>query len=96
MELALRPTDVGGRTFFRGRGCERCNKSGYKGRLAIFEIMVMNDPLRELIMGQASTAVLRHEARKRGMRTLRECGLLSIYDGQTTIDEVVRETLSEE
>ena len=96
MELALRPADVGGRTFFRGRGCERCNKSGYKGRLAIFEIMVMNDPLRELIMGQASTAVLRHEARKRGMRTLRECGLLSIYDGQTTIDEVVRETLSEE
>ncbi len=96
MELALRPTDVGGRTFFRGRGCERCNKSGYKGRLAIFEIMVMNDPLRELIMGQGSTAVLRHEARKRGMRTLRECGLLSIYDGQTTIDEVVRETLSEE
>jgi len=96
MELALRPTDVGGRTFFRGRGCERCNKSGYKGRLAIFEIMVMNDPLRELIMGQGSTAVLRHEARKRGMRTLRECGLLSIYDGQTTIDEVVRETLSED
>jgi type IV pilus assembly protein PilB len=96
MELGLRPVDVGGRTFFRGRGCERCNKSGYKGRLAIFEIMVMNDALRELIMGQASTAVLRHEARKRGMRTLRECGLLSIYDGQTTIDEVVRETLSEE
>ena len=96
MELSLRPQDVGGRTFFRGRGCERCNKSGYKGRLAIFEIMVMNDDLRELIMQQASTSVLRHEARKRGMRTLRECGLLSIYDGQTTIDEVVRETLSEE
>jgi type IV pilus assembly protein PilB len=96
MELALRPQDVGGRTFFRGRGCERCNKSGYKGRLAIFEIMVMNDDMRELIMSQASTSVLRHEARKRGMRTLRECGLLSIYDGQTTIDEVVRETLSEE
>ena len=96
MELALRPQDVGGRTFFRGKGCERCNKSGYKGRLAIFEIMVMNDDMRELIMSQASTSVLRHEARKRGMRTLRECGLLSIYDGQTTIDEVVRETLSEE
>ncbi len=96
MELALRPQDVGGRTFFRGRGCERCNKSGYKGRMALFEIMVMNDDLRELIMGQASTAILRHECRKRGMRTLRECGLLSIYDGQTTIDEVVRETLSEE
>ena len=96
MELALRPQDVGGRTFFRGRGCERCNKSGYKGRLAIFEIMSMNDDMREIIMSQGSTAVLRHAARKYGMRTLRECGLLSIYDGQTTIDEVVRETLSED
>ena len=96
MELSLRPQDVGGRTFFRGRGCERCNKSGYKGRLAIFEIMSMNDDMREIIMSQGSTAVLRHAARKYGMRTLRECGLLSIYDGQTTIDEVVRETLSED
>jgi type IV pilus assembly protein PilB len=96
MELDMRPQDVGGRTFFRGRGCERCNKSGYKGRLALFEIMVMTDPLRELIMSQASTSVLGHECRRHGMRTLRECGLLSIYDGQTTIDEVVRETLSEE
>jgi type IV pilus assembly protein PilB len=96
MELALRRQDVGDRTFWRGRGCDRCIKTGYKGRLAIFEIMVMNDDLREQIMAQASTNVLRHEARKRGMRTLRECGLLAIYDGQTTIDEVVRETLSEE
>jgi type IV pilus assembly protein PilB len=96
MELGLRAADTGGRSFYRGKGCERCNKSGYKGRLAIFEIMAMNDDMRELIMQQASTAVLRHEARKRGMRTLRECGLLSIYDGQTTIDEVVRETLGEE
>lgn len=96
MELALRPSDVGGRVFFRGRGCDKCNKSGFKGRLALFEIMVMNDELRDLVMSQASSAVLRHEARKHGMRTLRETGLLSIYDGQTTIDEVVRETLNEE
>jgi type IV pilus assembly protein PilB len=96
MELGLRASEVGGRTFYRGKGCERCNRSGYKGRLAVFEIMVMNDDMRELIMQQASTAVLRHEARKRGMRTLRECGMLSIYDGQTTIDEIVRETLGED
>jgi type IV pilus assembly protein PilB len=96
MELGLRATEVGDRAFYRGKGCERCNRSGYKGRLAVFEIMVMNDEMRELIMQQASTAVLRHEARKFGMRTLRECGLLSIYDGQTTIDEIVRETLGED
>jgi type IV pilus assembly protein PilB len=96
MELALLPSDVEGRTFYRGRGCETCKNSGYKGRLAIFEIMTMDDTLRELVMSQASTAVLRAEARRRGMRTLRESGLLGIYEGQTTIDEVVRETITED
>jgi type IV pilus assembly protein PilB len=96
LELALRPHDVAGRTFYRGRGCDRCNRSGYKGRLAIFEIMRMDDDLREMVMQQASTSVLRSEARRRGMRTLRESGLLSIYEGQTTIDEVVRETIVED
>jgi type IV pilus assembly protein PilB len=96
MELSLRPADVQGRTFFRGRGCDHCNRTGYRGRLAIFEIMRMDDPMRELIMQQGSTAVLRAEARRRGMRTLRESGLLAIFEGQTTIDEVVRETIAEE
>jgi len=96
MELELRPEDVVGQSFFRGNGCEHCNGSGYKGRLALFEIMTMDDALRELIMQQASTALLKTECRKRGMRTLRESGLLSIFDGRTTIDEVLRETISEE
>jgi type IV pilus assembly protein PilB len=96
MELALRPEDVRGKQFARGRGCDVCMKSGYKGRLALFEILTMDDTLREMVMAQANTAVLRNEARKRGMRTLRESGLLAIYDGQTTIDEVVRETITED
>ena len=96
MELELRPSDVDGRTFFRGDGCDTCNGTGYKGRLALFEMMYMDDSLREMIMNQSSTAVLRNECRRRGMRTLRESGLLSIYDGRTTIDEVVRETIAEE
>lgn len=96
MELDLRATDVEGRTFFRGRGCEGCNHSGYRGRRALFEIMTLDDELRELIMAHASTAALRVEARKLGMGTLRESGLLSIYEGQTTIDEVVRETIFED
>jgi type IV pilus assembly protein PilB len=93
LELKLHKEDVEGRTFFRGKGCSTCNNSGYRGRLALFEIMEFDDALRELILSQASTAVLRIEAQKRGMRSLRESGLLSIYDGQTTIDEVVRETM---
>jgi type IV pilus assembly protein PilB len=96
MELSLTPEDVAGRTLFYGRGCEYCNNTGYKGRTALFELMLMDDELRELIMKSASTGVLRAEARKRGMRTLREVGLLSIYDGVTSIDEVVRETITEE
>ena len=77
--------------------CPRiCNSSGYKGRLAVFETMALDDTIREMIMQQASTSHLRQESRRRGMRTLRESGLLSIYDGRTTIDEVLRETISEE
>jgi type IV pilus assembly protein PilB len=96
MELDLRPENVTGKQFYRGKGCERCHGSGYKGRMALFEIMVMDDGLRDLVMKQASTNILREEARKRGMRSLRESGLWAIYDGATTIDEVVRETISEE
>ncbi len=96
MELQLRRSGVENQVFHRGRGCENCNHSGYRGRRAIFEIMEMTDQMRELVMEQASTNVLRAEARRAGMRTLRESGLLSIYEGQTTIDEVIRETLNEE
>lgn len=93
MELGLSVEDLRGREFYRGRGCDVCNNSGYKGRLGLYEIMVLDDELRELIMHSASTQVLRAEALKRGMRTLRHSGLLALYDGITTIDEVVRETI---
>jgi type IV pilus assembly protein PilB len=96
MELNLLPADVRGKRFSRGRGCDNCNKSGYRGRMALFEIMGMDDEMRELVMQQANTTALRAHARRRGMRSLRETGLLAIYEGQTTIDEVVRETISEE
>ncbi|MBS0198418.1 MAG: Flp pilus assembly complex ATPase component TadA [Planctomycetes bacterium] len=96
MELNLTPDKVRGKQFSRGRGCDNCNKSGYRGRMAIFEIMTMDDEMRELVMKQANTTALRAHARKRGMRSLRESGLMGIYEGQTTIDEVVRETMSDE
>ncbi|MBX3390012.1 MAG: Flp pilus assembly complex ATPase component TadA [Phycisphaeraceae bacterium] len=96
MELSLTPDMVRGRRFARGKGCDRCNGSGYKGRLALYEIMTLDDEAREMIMKNANTALLRHHARKRGMRVLREAGLMSIYDGVTTIDEVVRETIADE
>jgi type IV pilus assembly protein PilB len=96
MELSLTPDDVEGRVFYRGKGCSHCNHQGYRGRLALYEIMPIDDELKELIMQHSSTNVIRNEARKRGMRTLRQTGLLAIYDGATTIEEVVRETIAEE
>ncbi len=96
MELALTPETVRGRRFFRGRGCDNCHKSGFRGRMALFEIMEIDDAMRELVMQEASTSVLRDHAKRRGMRSLRDAGLLAIYEGQTTIDEVVRETIAEE
>ncbi len=96
LELQLTPDDLQGRQVYRGRGCDYCNQSGYKGRMGIYEIMVLDDEIRELIMRNASTQLLRAEALKRGMRTLRQSGLLAIYDGSTTVDEVVRETIVED
>jgi len=96
MELALTPDDVQGRQLYRGRGCDNCHGSGYKGRLGLFEILVLDDNLRELVMKEASTSVIREEARRQGMHSLRDSGLQAIYDGLTTLDEVVRETIDEE
>ncbi|MHC4498111.1 MAG: GspE/PulE family protein, partial [Planctomycetota bacterium] len=95
IELGLRPEDVKGKKFYYGRGCEKCNNTGYRGRTAIFEVMTFNDEIRDLIMNQASTNVLRAAGQKAGMSLLRDNGLASIYDGVTTIDEVVKETISE-
>jgi type IV pilus assembly protein PilB len=96
MELDLRPEDVTGKIFYYGKGCENCNNTGYKGRLGLYEIMMLDDEIRDMIVKHASTQMLRMESKKRGMRTLRQSGLLAIYDGVTSIEEVVRETIMEE
>jgi type IV pilus assembly protein PilB len=96
LELNLTPDVVRGKTFYYGRGCDQCNGTGYRGRLGIFEIMTFTDEMRELVMNHASTNVLRNAAKKTGMTTLREKGLNAIYNGLTTIEEVVKETVMEE
>ncbi len=94
-DLRLTEEDIKGKKFYYGRGCSRCNGTGYKGRLGVFEIMVLNEETRDLIMNRASTNVLRMAALKHGMVPLRENGLAAIYDGLTTIDEIARETMVE-
>lgn len=93
LELQLTPDDVKGKTFYYGKGCDYCNNTGYRGRVGIFEVMVFNDEIRELIMNGASTGILHEAAVRAGMRPLRESGLLAIYDGVTTIEEIVKETV---
>ncbi len=96
MELELTPDSVKGKTFFRGRGCGQCNNTGYRGRLGICEIMVLDDQMREMIMRHESTNLLRNAAKQRGMRSLRDSGLAGIYEGLTTIEEVVKQTITED
>ena len=77
----------------KGKGCEKCNKTGYKGRVGLYEVMEITDELRELILVGASALELRRKAIEEGMITLRGSGLRKITDGVTTIEEVLRETV---
>jgi type IV pilus assembly protein PilB len=90
--LNLSPHDLGDKVFHYGRGCSVCNDTGYKGRKGIYELLVVTDPIRTLINERAPTVVVRQKAVELGMVTLREDGLRSIFDGDTTIEEVVKYT----
>ncbi|MBI4477925.1 MAG: Flp pilus assembly complex ATPase component TadA, partial [Acidobacteria bacterium] len=78
---------------YRHVGCDRCNGTGYKGRMGLFEVMEITEELRELILVGASALEIRRKAIEEGMITLRRSGLLKIKDGLTSIEEVVRETV---
>jgi type IV pilus assembly protein PilB len=96
MELNMRPADLRGRKLYYGRGCDRCNNTGHRGRMGIFELIIMNDELRDMVTSGGSTDQMRSACRRMGMVTLRESGLRALFKGQTTIEEVVRETVTEE
>ena len=91
-QLNLSPEDLGGKHFYTGSGCSACGSSGYKGRKGIYELRGVTDHIRELITGRVPSIVLRQKAIELGMVTLREDGLRSIYDGETTIEEVLKYT----
>ncbi len=90
--LNLSPHDLGEKVFYYGRGCGTCHDTGYKGRKGIFELMIISEAIRSLINERAPTVVLRQKSVELGMVTLREDGLRSIFDGDTTIEEVVKYT----
>jgi type IV pilus assembly protein PilB len=91
-ELGLSPEDIGDKEFFTGAGCDNCGNSGYRGRQGLFELLDISDPIAEMITERAPTVVLRQKAIELGMSTLREDGLRNIYNGNTTIEEVLKYT----
>ncbi len=88
-EMGFRPEEVENINFFHGRGCSECNYTGYKGRTGIFELLQLSEPIKELILERVSSAAIFHQARKDGMRTLREDGWEKIVQGVTTVEEVL-------
>jgi type IV pilus assembly protein PilB len=94
-DLELTSEQVRGKRFYRGAGCEICNNTGYKGRVGLFELMIMTNDLRDRIMANAQADELRTLAIKQGMVSLRQAGIKCCFDGITTPDEVVRETILE-
>lgn len=95
IELGVPPESVGEMQVQRGAGCRTCNNTGYKGRIAVYEIMIMRDELREFILNGASTLELKREAIRQGMKTLRMSALSKLGDGWTSIEEIVRATAAD-
>ncbi len=91
-QLGLSPYDIGDKTFYFGKGCSECNHTGYKGRKGLYELLKVTDPIRAMINEKAPGVVIRHKAMELGMETLRADGLQCIFDGITTIEEVLKYT----
>ncbi len=91
-QLGLTSHDTQGKQFFTGAGCPTCGNTGYKGRKGLFELLDMNDTLRDLVTKKAPSLTLKQKAIELGMTTLREDGIRNIFDGITTIEEVLKYT----
>lgn len=91
-QLGINPSDLGDNQFYTGQGCPSCNDTGYRGRQGLFELLDMSNPIRDLISQRAATVVLKKKAQELGMKTLREDGVRNIFEGITTIEEVLKYT----
>jgi type IV pilus assembly protein PilB len=94
-QLGLNPEQMRTMKFYRGSGCDVCNNTGYKGRVGLFELMIITDKLRDMIMENVSVDEMRLEAQRNGMVSLRDAGLSFVGQGVTTAEEILRETILE-
>jgi type IV pilus assembly protein PilB len=95
VDIGFSEEDAKGITIYKPKGCTRCNNTGYKGRIALFEVMEVTDKQRELILGKASSAKIKKEAMDDGMVTLRHSGLMKIKEGVTSVEEVLGATMQD-
>jgi type IV pilus assembly protein PilB len=93
INMGFKKDEVGSFTVYKGRGCEKCNNTGYKGRVALIEVMTIDDDIRDLILAGGTAIDIKRKAMENGMITLRRSGLVKIKEGTTTVEEVVRETV---
>jgi type IV pilus assembly protein PilB len=93
LNVGFKKDEIGTFTVYKGRGCEKCNNTGYKGRVGLIEVMAIDDDIRELILSGGTAIDIKKKAAEIGMISLRRSGLIKIKDGVTTIEEVVRETV---
>jgi type IV pilus assembly protein PilB len=94
IDIGFSKTDAKALKLFRGKGCERCGGTGFKGRIALFEVMDVDEGIRELILSGGSANELRQQSLENGMMSLRSSGLQKIREGVTTLEEVLRETVA--
>ncbi len=90
--MGLTMADIEGQALYYGKGCKNCNNTGYKGRTGVYELLVLNDSIRELILEEAPQSVIKAKAKEAGMQTLREAGIAKVFQGVTTLEEILRES----
>lgn len=95
IDIGVHPDKAKGFQCYKGRGCINCNNTGYKGRIALYEVMPMHEELKELVLNGASASELKKEAVRLGMKTLRQSGITKIEEGVTTVEEVLRVTMAD-
>jgi type IV pilus assembly protein PilB len=93
IEVGFTPEEAKSVKIYKGRGCSRCNNTGYRGRIGLFEVLEFDDDIREMVLSGASALEIRRVAIEKGMITLRRSGLIKVMNGITTLEEVLRETV---
>ncbi len=91
-QVGLTPSEIGDRPFYFGKGCENCNGTGYRGRVGIYELLDIREPIRQLINERAPSVVIRQKGIELGMTTLRQDGIRNLLEGNTTLEEVLKYT----